>query len=153
VYLKPILSSPKSFFIWLGISIFIIFYPMLISIYVFLPLLIGVAGYAIVLGITRENYVLILLGSFYLLNLEINLSLPFLLSIISTLFFYLYFFRWTTIFASCRICQAVMSVVLIDILYFLSLIFYDFVFHTTSIDFNFLLFYSVFIDMVLAIAL
>lgn len=153
MYLESIFSSPKIFFIWVAVSIGILFYPMFVSIYVFLPLFIGVAGYAIVLGFCKDNYVYVTLGLIYLLNLEINLTLPFLFSVVAVLFFYLYIYRWTTIFHNCRICKPILSVIAIDAIYFLILTMYDFIFEANSIDFNFLLLYSVVVDMVMVVAL
>ena len=73
---------------WLFTWTFIFVYPMLISIYVFLPLLIGAMGYMLVQGLEREKTSFILLAIVYMVNLEVNLSLPIFLAVISSLLFY-----------------------------------------------------------------
>jgi len=90
--------------------LFVIFYPMLISIYVFLPLFIGTMGYLLMKGI-EENRI------FYIL-------LPFLL-----------------------------SVLLIDGLYLISLLAYDFVFQTHTIVLDNILLYSLIVDLLVVVIL
>ena len=76
-------KAQHGLFFWLFASIFIFFYPMLISIYVFLPLLIGAMGYMLVQGLEREKPSFILLAIIYMVNLEVNLSLPIFLIYLS----------------------------------------------------------------------
>ena len=62
--------------IWIGIGLFVFFYPMLISIYVFLPLFIGAMSYMFILGLEKEKKAYILISIIFMMNIEVNLSLP-----------------------------------------------------------------------------
>jgi len=79
--------------IWIVVLTFIVVYPMLISIYVFLPLFIGIMGYLFILGIERKLHY-VLMSLLYFINLEANLSLPFFLTIIASLLVYLFTITW-----------------------------------------------------------
>ncbi len=67
---------------------FILFYPMLISIYVFLPLFIGAMSYILIQGLERKKSLFLFISVIYLMNLEVNLTLPLFLTIISSFIFY-----------------------------------------------------------------
>lgn len=137
----------------IAVLVFIIFYPMLISIYVFLPLLIGVMGYILIQGIEEEKVLYVLIALLYFLNLEVNLSLPFLLLTISTLVVYVLFYPSLHFFRSCGFCSPIMSVLLIDAVYMGSLLSYDFLFQSNSIVIDNILFYSLMVDVALVVFL
>ena len=137
--------------LWLLLIGFIVLYPMLISIYVFLPLFIGFAGWSLLRGIAGEGLRYILFPSIYLINLEINLSLPLLLVVFAVLLYYLTLYDYVLVFKKCRICVAVLSVVLIDLYYLGSLLLYDLLMDTSSIVINNLLWYSLLADVFLAV--
>ena len=61
---------------WTLVFSFVLFYPMLISIYVFLPLLVGVMGYMLIKGLEKGKISYVLIGVIYFINLEVNLALP-----------------------------------------------------------------------------
>ena len=140
-------------FIWLAVLLFIIFYPMLISIYVFLPLLIGVMGYILMQGIEKGKIHYIFISLVYFINLEVNLSLPFFLIVISSLLVYVLFYHSLIHFRDCMICRPVLSVLLIDGVYLGSLLAYDFIFQTNSIVLDNILLYSLIIDLLLVVIL
>ena len=140
-------------FIWLAVLLFIIFYPMLISIYVFLPLLIGVMGYILIQGIEKGKIHYIFISLVYFINLEVNLSLPFFLIVISSLLVYVLFYHSLIHFRDCMICRPVLSVLLIDGVYLGSLLAYDFIFQTNSIVLDNILLYSLIIDLLLVVIL
>jgi len=135
--------------VWL----FILFYPMLISIYVFLPLLIGVMGYILILGIEEGKFHYILMSMVYFLNLEVNLSLPFFLIVISTLLVYVMFYSKLTHFRKCKICKPIMSVILLDVVYLGCLLSYDFIFQSTSVVLDTILLYSLIVDTLVVVLL
>jgi len=139
--------------LWISILIFIIFYPMLISIYVFLPLLIGIMGYTMIIGIEEGKFYYILIAMIYFTNLEVNLSLLFFLTTISTLLMYVFFYHSLTYFRTCQICKPILSVILIDFIYLILLLAYDFVFQTSSIVLDNILFYSLIVDILMVIIL
>ena len=140
-------------FLWISILIFVIFYPMLISIYVFLPLLIGIMGYTMIIGIEEGKFYYILIAMIYFTNLEVNLSLLFFLTTISTLLMYVLFYHSLTHFRTCQICKPILSVILIDFIYLILLLAYDFVFQTSSIVLDNILFYSLIVDILMVIIL
>jgi hypothetical protein len=140
-------------FIWLSLLLFIVFYPMLISIYVFLPLLIGVMGYVLIQGIEKGKIRYIFVAIIYFINLEVNLSLPFFLIFISSLLVYVLFYHSLLYFRKCRICRPVLSVLLIDAVYLGSLLSYDFIFQTNSIVLDNILLYSHIVDLLIVVIL
>ncbi len=140
-------------FIWLSVLLFIVFYPMFISIYVFLPLLIGVMGYVFIQGIEKGKTRYIFVAIIYFINLEVNLSLPFFLIFISSLLVYVLFYHSLLYFRKCRICRPVLSVLLIDAVYLGSLLSYDFIFQTNSIVLDNILLYSLIVDLLIVVIL
>jgi len=139
--------------LWTVSILFAIFYPMLISIYVFLPLFIGVMGYILMKGIDENRIFYILLALLYFINLEVNLSLPFFLIAIVSLIVYMFFYHHLNYFRKCMICRPILSVILIDGLYLGSLLAYDFVFQTHTIVLDDILMYSLLVDLLVAVFL
>jgi len=139
---------------WSGVAIFILYYPILISVYVKLPLFIGYAGYLLLLGMEgKRGYSYIFLPLLYLLNLEANLSLPLLLTVLSVFIYHMIFYNIVNILKRCGVCVAFISVVAIDSIYFALILVYDFIFEGSSIEINSLLLYSLVLDIVAAVAL
>jgi len=139
--------------IWVLALLFAIFYPMLISIYVFLPLVVGIMGYILILGIEERKIYYILISLLYFINLEVNLSLPFFLIIISVLITYAMFYHSLEHFRTCQICKPIISVILIDFIYLGILMSYDFIFQTTSVELDYILFYTLIVDMLVVVIL
>ncbi|WP_309496915.1 hypothetical protein [Sulfurovum sp.] len=139
--------------IWIAIGLFVFFYPMLISIYVFLPLFIGAMSYMFVLGLEKEKTAYVLISIFFMMNIEVNLSLPTFLIIISTLLFYVLVYPSLTHFRKCRVCRPILSVLLLDLMYLASLFSYDFIFQTQSIVLDKILLYSLVVDMLIVVIL
>jgi len=131
----------------------LLFYPMLISIHVTLPLFIGFAGYMLLQGMEGKGWRHLVYPMFYLLNLEINLSLPLLLSFFGVLLYRLFFYPSVLFLKRCRLCVAVISVLMIDAIYFGLIMGYDFVFDCRSIEVNMLLLYSLVMDVIVAVIL
>jgi len=126
---------------------------MLISIYVTLPLFIGFAGYLIVRGLNGEGWRYLLLPLLYLLNLEINLSLPLLLTLAAVLIYYLFFYPSVLFLKRCPLCVAILSVLFIDGIYLGLILLYDFIFASESIEINTSLFSSLAADILAAVIL
>ncbi|UPT76756.1 hypothetical protein MN086_06780 [Sulfurovum sp. XGS-02] len=146
-------QAQHGLFFWLFSATFIFFYPMLISIYVFLPLLIGAMGYMLVQGLEREKTLFILLSIVYMVNLEVNLSLPIFLTVISSLLFYVLLYPSLKHFRRCIICRALLSVLLLDLMYLGCLFTYDFIFQTQSIILDEILLYTLIVDMLVVVIL
>ena len=139
---------------WLSVALFVLYYPILISVYVKLPLFIGYAGYLLVLGMEGgRGYRFVALALIYLLNLEANLSLPLLLTLLAVFIYYLFIYRGVMILKRCRVCVALISVILIDLIYFALIVGYDFIFEGSSIEINSLLLFSLVMDMVAAVSI
>jgi len=139
--------------IWIVVLLFILFYPMLISIYVFLPLLIGIMGYIMILGIEQGKLYYILISTIYFINLEVNLSLPFFLTISMVLLVYVLFYHHLSYFRNCYVCRPILLVILIDIFYLGALLVYDFIFQGTSIVLDNILLYSLIVDILVVVIL
>jgi|LGVC01.1.fsa_nt_gb hypothetical protein len=140
-------------FLWSIVIAFIIFYPMLISIYVFLPILIGFMGYVLILGIDRSRISYVLISLVYLVNIEVNLSLPLFLSVLTIMLFYVTIYPHLYVLKKCKVCIPLLSVIFIDLLYFIMLLGYDFIFGESSIVIDQLLLYSLVVDILMVFLL
>jgi len=129
----------------------VIIYPAIISMYVTLPLFIGFSGLMFVLGIEKEKPIYIFLSFLYMLSLEINLSLPILLIAIASLIYYLFILDKLTILKHCRKCIYIITVISINLIYFILLNGYDFVTSQNSIDYNYIILYSIIFDIISAV--
>ena len=134
---------------WLAVISFVIFYPMFISIYVFLPLMIGFMGYILVLGIDKPKISYVFVSLVYLINLEINLSLPLFLTVLTVVVYYVAIYPHIHIYKRCKVCAPLVSVVFIDLIYFVFLLGYDMIFGEASIVIDQLLLYSLIVDMLM----
>lgn len=138
---------------WGLLLFFVLFYPMLISFYVFLPLLIGVMGYLFISGIDQGKWGYVLISLIYFINLEVNLSLPFFLILISVLIVYITFYGTLSHLKKCRICIPILTVLLIDLVYLGVLLSYDFIFSTHSIVLDTILLYSLIVDLLVVVVI
>ncbi len=138
---------------WIAVVFFILFYPMLISIYVFLPLLIGAMSYVLILGLDKEKSLSLPIAIIYLINLEVNLSLPLFLTIISSFLFYVTLYPSLKHFRKCKVCKPLLSVVFLDLFYLGALFMFDFIFQTQSIVLDTILLYSLVVDMLIVVLL
>ncbi len=120
---------------WFGLSmvgLMVFFYPMLTSIYGMFPPLIGVVGLMIIYTIDT-NRPLALLGMLYLVNLDLNLGLPILLSLFSVVVIYLLVYPSAKLMIRCKRCLALFLIILVDAFYYVSLFIYDFIFSFKTI--------------------
>jgi len=138
---------------WATLLFFVLFYPMLISFYVFLPLLIGVMGYLFINGIDQGKWAYVFISLIYFVNLEVNLSLPFFLILVSILIVYMLFYGMLTHLKKCKICIPILTVMLIDVVYLGVLLAYDFIFGTTSIVLDTILLYSLIVDLLVVMVI
>jgi hypothetical protein len=139
--------------VWTVILLFVLFYPMLISIYVFLPLFTGVMGYMLILGMEKGKITYVIVSLLYLLNLDVNLSLPFFLASIAILFVYIFFYPHLIHFRKCKVCTPFLSVLLIDVVYLAFLMAYDFIFQADNIILDDILLYPLVVDLLVAVIL
>ena len=151
--MDKVMKKRNALLFWLGGLLFISFYPMLISIYVFLPLFIGAMSYILIEGLDRPKPLYTLLALLYMINLEVNLSLPLFLIVIITLLFYVIVYPYLRHFRKCRICRPLLSVILLDLIYLGALFAYDFIFQTQTIVLDSILLYSLIVDMLIVVIL
>ncbi len=136
---------------WALIVAIIILYPILISIHVYFPLFIGLAGYLIIWGFEGHGVRFVWLPLAYLINLEVNLSLPLFLTLLAVLTFYLTLYEKIRYFKRCTVCVGLFSVIFIDLYYFIFVVGYDFMFDTSSIIIDSLLLYSLVFDLIFVV--
>ena len=94
-----------------------------------------------------------MLAGIYMINLEVNLTLPLFLIVISTLLFYVIIYPYLTHFRKCQLCRPLLSIVILDLMYLGCLFFYDFVFQTQSIVLDEILLYTLIVDMLVVVIL
>jgi len=133
---------------WIAV---VIIYPMLISIYVTLPLFVGFVGLMFVIGIDEEKYLYITLSLIYMINLEINLSLPILLLPISVFIFYVYIKDRLDFLKLCNVCIYISTVILINLIYFFLLFIFDSITGQSSVNYDSFLLFSVVYDIIAAV--
>ena len=141
-----------SFFQKTGLILFIVVYPLFVSMYIMLPPLIGLAGYVLIINLEKEK-TYILAPLFFLLNLDLNSSLPLFLSIFIIVVVYMFIYKPLKRLVRCKVCLLFALIVIIDFLYYFSLFIYDFIFNTTTILADMLLVYYIVIDILLGVLL
>jgi len=131
---------------------FVLFYPFLVSIYTMLPPLIGLVGYIIISNLDK-NVLYAWGGFFYLINLELNSSLPLLLSFFIIIVVHALFYSNLKLLIRCRVCLLFTLMVIIDFSYYLGLFLYDMIFNTSSIIGDMLLTYYIVVDILIGVFL
>jgi len=131
---------------------FVLFYPFLVSIYTMLPPLIGLVGYIIISNLDK-NVLYAWGGFFYLINLELNSSLPLLLSFFIIIVVYALFYSTLKLLIRCRVCLLFTLMVIIDASYYLGLFLYDIIFNTSSVIADMLLVYYIVVDILIGVFL
>jgi len=134
------------------VTFFVLFYPFLTSMYTMLPPLIGLVGYIIISNI-HSNKVYAVVGFFYLLNLDLNLTLPLFLSTFIVIIVYILFYSTLKLLIRCRVCLLFVLMMLLDFSYYASLFLYDFVFTSSSVIGDMLLLYYIVIDILIGVFL
>ena len=136
----------------LGLFLVVIGYPFLVSIYSMLPPLIGLVGYIIIVNVDK-NRLYALAGMVYLMNLELNLTLPILLSIFVVVMTYLFLYSPLKLLIRCQICLLFTMIVLVDFLYYVTLFLYDAMFQTTTVVGDMMLIYYIIVDIFIGVLL
>jgi hypothetical protein len=145
-------SEKLNFLEKLGLFIVVIGYPILVSIYSMLPPLIGLAGYIIISNVDK-NKVYALAGMVYLLNLELNLTLPMLLSIFVVIMTYIFLYSTLKLLIRCKVCFLFTMIVIVDTSYYLTLFLYDAMFQTTTVVGDMMLVYYIIVDILIGVIL
>lgn len=134
------------------LTLFVLLYPLFVSMYTMLPPLIGLAGYFILIYIEKEK-VYIFAPLFYLLNLDFNLSLPLFFSIFITILIYMFVYTPLKRTVYCKSCLLVILVIIIDFAYYVGLFIYDFMFNTNTVLAEMLLVYYIVLDILIGVLL
>ena len=134
----------------LGLFLVVIGYPFLVSIYSMFPPLIGLAGYIIISNVDK-NKIYALTGMVYLLNLELNLTLPILLSIFIVVMTYVFLYSRLRLLIRCQVCFLFSMIVIIDTCYYLTLFLYDAMFQTTTVVGDMMLVYYIMVDIFIGV--
>jgi len=130
--------------------LFVIFYPMFISMHTMFPPFIGIAAYFLIVHAEKESkYVFAPLG--YLLNLDLNLSLPLFLSIAITVLVYMFVYTPMKRLVQCKVCLIFALIFFIDFSYYVALFVYDFIFQTSTVLADMLLVYYIAIDILVGV--
>jgi len=132
--------------------LFVLFYPFLVSIYTMLPPLIGLAGYVIISNFEKNTFYA-WSGFFYLINLELNSSLPLFLSFFLIILVYALIYSNLKLLIRCRICLLFALMVIIDFSYYIGLFLYDIIFDTSSVIADMLLVYYIVVDILIGVFL
>jgi len=142
------LSNIIFFFLWLAVAFL---YPAIISIYGKLPLFIGFAGLIFIKGIQKENTIYILFSLLYIFSLEINLSLPLFLIILSAIFYYYFFLDKLRIIYHCNLCINIITVISINLIYLFLLTIYDIISSQSSISYDSFIISTIIFDILAAV--
>lgn len=141
-----------SFFKKTGITLFVIFYPLFVSMYPMLPPLVGLAGYMLIVNFQKEK-IYIFAPLIFLLNLDLNLSLPLFLSVFIIVIIYMFIYTRLKRLVRCKVCLLFALIVIIDFFYYFSLFIYDFIFNMTTIHGDMFLLYYFVVDILLGVLL
>lgn len=134
----------------LGLFLVVVGYPILVSIYSMLPPLIGLVGYIIIANVDK-NKLYALAGMVYLLNLELNLTLPILLSIFVVVMTYIFLYSTLKLLIRCQVCLLFTMIVIVDTFYYLTLFLYDAMFQTTTVVGDMMLIYYIIVDIFIGV--
>jgi hypothetical protein len=132
------------------LTLLVILYPMFVSMHTMLPPFIGIAAYFLILYIEKESMYLFA-PLMYLLNLDLNLSLPLLLSTAITILVYMFIYTPMKRLVRCKVCLIFALIFLIDVAYYISLFVYDFIFQTSTVLADMLLIYYISIDILVGV--
>ncbi|CAA6805682.1 MAG: Unknown protein [uncultured Sulfurovum sp.] len=134
------------------ITLFVVTYPLFVSMYTMLPPFIGLVGYILILNLNKEK-VYVFAALFYLLNLDLNLSLPLFLSIFMIMIIYMFVYTPLKRLVRCKVCLLFALIIIIDSSYYLSLFIYDFIFNTSTVLADMLLVYYIVVDIFIGVLL
>ncbi len=137
---------------WSIILFFVVLYPMFVSIYPLLPPLFGIAGLIIIHNINK-NIIYTISTMLYLIHLDLNLSLPFMLSIFSILLINTFIYPTAKLMIRCRVCLGLFLIILIDIFYYISLFIYDLILNSTTVIADSMLSFYIFVDVIIGLLL
>jgi len=127
-----------------------IIYPMMVSMYVVLPLFIGLAGYFMIDGILNDKKIESFISFLYLTNLDLNTSVPVFSGVVAVLLCYLVVLPYASrITSTCKTCTNILTVISVYIVYFVTIFIFDFIVDIDSHNASLLILMSVLVDILL----
>jgi hypothetical protein len=132
-------DTKRSFIFRLMMWSFVLFYPTIASIYSFSPPLLGIAAFILIDSIEKHDYEYIFMALVYMLNIDVNFSMPMFLSIFSMLLIYTLVYPKLNIFYHCKLCVAAIVVVIFNLLYLEMVLLYSYIFKESILDMDALL--------------
>jgi hypothetical protein len=137
---------------WMVIVFMVLFYPLLVSMYTLLPPLIGIAGLIIIYNMNK-NIIYTLAGMLYLIHIDLNLTLPLLLSTLSIILIHFMVYPSAKLMIRCKICLAFFLIILVDGFYYINLFLYDIVLNSKTIFADSILWFYILIDIIIGLLL
>ncbi len=131
--------------------IFIIFYPMIFTLYNFSPPLLGIASYLLLDAFERRDNMFIALAIVYMLNIDINFSMPMFLDILTTLFLYIVIYPKLLVINHCKMCVASIIVILFNLIYLELTLLYGYIFQVEIVEIDSVLFVYLIFDFVMVL--
>jgi hypothetical protein len=135
---------------WIFIIFAVGFYPMLVSIYPLLPPLIGIAG-LVMMRTINSSVIYPLSAMLYLVHLDLNLALPFMLSVFSIIFINMFIYPSAKLVIRCKVCLNIFIILFVDGFYYMSLFMYDIIFDVKTIIADSVLGYYILFDMIIGL--
>jgi len=135
---------------FLGFAVFL--YPMLVSIYTLIPPLVGIAGLVIIYNINK-NIIYTTAAMLYLINLDFNLALPFMLSIFSVVVIKILVYPTAKLLIRCRVCLALLMIIFIDGFYYINLFIYYFTVNANTVVADSMLCIYILFDIIIGLLL
>ena len=146
------IKDKMNFFEWTLLGFIVFLYPMLVSIYPLVPPLIGIAGLVILYNINK-NVIYTTASMLYLVNLDFNLALPFMLSIFSIVIIKIMIYPTAKLLIRCKVCLALLMILFIDSFYYINLFIYDFMISSNTILADSMLFVYILFDIIIGLLL
>ncbi|KIM13255.1 MAG: hypothetical protein KU38_00930 [Sulfurovum sp. FS08-3] len=146
---RPKRSALNSLVLWC----FIVLYPIIASIYAFSPPLLGIAAFVLIDSIEKGERESLFMVLVYMLNIDVNFSMPMFLSIFSTLLIYTLIFPKLSVFNHCKLCVALIVVAIFNLLYLEMILLYSYIFQEFILDLDGLLFAYFVFDLLMVFAL
>ena len=131
--------------------IFIIFYPMIFTLYNFSPPLLGIASYLLLDAFERRDNMFISLAIVYMLNIDINFSMPMFLGILTTLFLYIVIYPKLLVINHCKMCVAFIIVILFNLIYLELTLLYGYIFKVEIVEIDSVLLVYLIFDFVMVL--
>jgi len=146
-------KTRRKFIYRLTVWSFVLLYPAIASIYAFSPPLLGIAAFILIDALEKDDYEFTLLAIVYMLNIDVNFSLPMFLSIFSMLVIYTIVYPKLNPLYHCKICVASIIVILFNLLYLEMILLYSYVFKEFIFDVDALLIAYFIFDLMMVLTL